>query len=43
MLGGLTGVAALPSKEFLKLVTISYWVAFPVAWWMMHKWLQGYE
>ncbi len=38
-----TGIAALLSKEFLKLVSISCIVAFPVAWWMMHNWLQGYD
>lgn len=37
------GIAALLSKEFLKLVAISCLVAFPIAWWMMHSWLQSYE
>src|SRR5215831_14950004 len=30
------------SKDFLKLVTISALIAFPVAWWAMHKWLQDF-
>jgi ABC-type antimicrobial peptide transport system permease subunit len=35
----LTGLLA---KEFLQLVTLSCIIAFPVAWWFMHSWLQGY-
>ncbi|HEY4877415.1 MAG TPA: FtsX-like permease family protein [Puia sp.] len=35
----LTGLLA---KEFLQLVTVSCIIAFPVAWWFMHSWLQGY-
>lgn len=30
------------SKDFLKLVLISALIAFPVAWWAMHSWLQGF-
>jgi ABC-type antimicrobial peptide transport system permease subunit len=37
-----TGIAGLLSKDFLKLVMISFLVACPVAWWMMHIWLQNY-
>lgn len=36
------GITALLSKDFLKLVMISFVLACPVAWWMMHKWLQDY-
>jgi putative ABC transport system permease protein len=36
---GLTGLLA---KEFLKLVTVSCIIAFPLAWWFMHNWLQNY-
>ncbi len=36
------GLAALLSKEFLQLVAISCLIAFPVAWWMMKDWLDGY-
>jgi ABC-type antimicrobial peptide transport system permease subunit len=39
----ISGIAALLSKDFLKLVTISCLVAFPLSWWMMHNWLQGYD
>ncbi len=37
------GITALLSKDFLKLVGVSCIVAFPVAWWMMHSWLQNYQ
>ncbi len=37
------GITTLLSKDFLQLVIISCLVAFPVAWWMMHAWLQNYE
>lgn len=37
------GLAGLLSKDFLKLVAISCIIAFPVAWWMMHNWLETYE
>jgi len=36
---GLTGLLA---KEFLQLVTVSCIIAFPIAWWFMHNWLQDY-
>jgi predicted permease len=37
------GLAGLLSKEFLILVMISCLIAFPIAWWMMHNWLDSYE
>jgi putative ABC transport system permease protein len=37
-----TGIASLLSKDFLKLVMISFLVACPVAWYMMSKWLEDY-
>jgi putative ABC transport system permease protein len=37
------GIAGLLSKDFLQLVGISCLIAFPVAWWMMNNWLQGYQ
>jgi len=37
-----TGITALLSKDFVKLVIISFLIAAPVAWWGMHKWLQTY-
>jgi putative ABC transport system permease protein len=36
------GVTGLLSKDFLQLVIISAIIAFPLAWWAMHNWLQGY-
>jgi len=38
-----TGIIGMLSKDFLKLVLIAAVIAFPVAWWMMHKWLNDFE
>ncbi len=38
-----SGITTLLSKDFLQLIAISCLVAFPVAWWMMHSWLQNYK
>jgi putative ABC transport system permease protein len=40
--GSVSGIAALLSRDFLQLVGLSVLVAFPVAWWLMHNWLQDY-
>jgi putative ABC transport system permease protein len=37
-----TGVVALLSKEFIKLVAISFIIATPIAWLAMHKWLEAF-
>jgi putative ABC transport system permease protein len=37
-----TGLVALLSKDFLKLVGIAFLVAAPVAWWAMNRWLQDF-
>ncbi|MGC4035905.1 MAG: ABC transporter permease [Chitinophagaceae bacterium] len=37
------GIATLLSIEFLQLVIVACLVAFPIAWWIMHNWLQKYE
>jgi putative ABC transport system permease protein len=37
-----TGITALLSKDFLKLVMVSFLIASPVAWWLMHVWLRQY-
>lgn len=43
VLGGSTaGVAVLLSKEFIRLVILACVIAFPLAAWVMHQWLQGY-
>lgn len=38
----IAGIAGLLSKDFLQLVCLSALIAFPLAWWTMHSWLQGY-
>ncbi|MFN7116265.1 MAG: ABC transporter permease, partial [Saprospiraceae bacterium] len=35
-------IASLLSTEFMRLVLISNLVAFPVAWWVMRKWLEDF-
>lgn len=35
-------ITTLLSKDFAKLVIISFFLAAPVAWWGMHQWLEGY-
>jgi len=35
-------IIGMLSKDFLKLVTLSAIVAFPLAWLAMHSWLQGF-
>jgi len=39
----ITNITTLLSKDFLLLVFASCFVAFPLAWWMMHSWLQNYK
>jgi len=36
-------ITTLLSKDFLQLIALSAIIAFPIAWWVMHSWLQGYE
>ena len=36
------GLAGLLSKDFLKLVTISCFIALPLAWWIMYSWLETF-
>jgi putative ABC transport system permease protein len=38
----ISNIVQLLSKDFLKLVLLSAVVAFPVAWWIMHSWLQDF-
>jgi putative ABC transport system permease protein len=35
-------VSAMLSKEFIKLVLIACFIAFPLAWYVMNKWLQDF-
>ncbi|MBV7531808.1 ABC transporter permease [Chitinophaga sp. sic0106] len=36
-------IATLLSVDFVKLVLISFLIAAPFSYWMMHKWLQDYQ
>jgi ABC-type antimicrobial peptide transport system permease subunit len=35
-------ITLMLSKDFFALVFISILIAFPVSWWLMHSWLQGF-
>jgi putative ABC transport system permease protein len=37
-----SGIVAMLSKDFAKLIFIASLIAFPIAWWAMHKWLQSF-
>jgi putative ABC transport system permease protein len=37
-----TTIVSLLSREFLRLVFISLLIATPIAWYIMHRWLQGF-
>ena len=37
-----SNIAAMLSKDFLKLVLIAILIAFPLAWWAMNEWLKDY-
>ncbi|RYY36576.1 MAG: ABC transporter permease [Sphingobacteriaceae bacterium] len=36
------GLVLLLSRDFLKLVLLAALIAFPLAWWLMSKWLESY-
>jgi putative ABC transport system permease protein len=36
------GIVSLLSKDFLKLVFISFFIASPIAWYFINKWLEGF-
>jgi putative ABC transport system permease protein len=36
------GIVQLLSKDFVRLVLISFLIAVPAAWYFMHKWLQDF-
>ncbi|MGC4035904.1 MAG: ABC transporter permease [Chitinophagaceae bacterium] len=38
-----TGIAALLSKDFIKLVVIAILIASPLAWWAMNQWIQNFS
>lgn len=37
------GIVKLLSRDFLKLVIVSFVIAIPIAWWAMNKWLQEFN
>ena len=37
-----TGIVQMLSRDFLELVLIAAIIAFPIAWWTMHKWLSDF-
>ncbi len=39
---GIGEIVVMISKDFIKLVLIASVIAFPIAWWVMNKWLQGF-
>ncbi len=36
-------IAALLSKDFIRLVLLAFLIATPIAWYFLHKWLQGFN
>jgi putative ABC transport system permease protein len=38
----ISNIITMLSKDFLLLVVIAAIISFPVAWWVMHKWLQDF-
>src|SRR6266496_1914085 len=37
-----SNIVMLLSKDFIKLVIIAFVIASPIAWWIMHNWLQDF-
>ena len=37
-----SNILLLLSRDFLKLIMVANIIAFPVAWWIMHNWLQDF-
>ena len=37
-----SGIVSMLSKDFLKLIMVAMLIAFPLAWWAMHTWLQHF-
>lgn len=37
-----TGIVTLLSKNFIRLVLVASLVSFPIAWYLMHRWLQDF-
>ena len=41
--GSMLHICSLLSGEFIRLVSISLLIGGPIAWWIMHNWLQNYQ
>jgi putative ABC transport system permease protein len=37
-----TGIVAMLSRDFAKLLLVASLIAFPLGWWVMHNWLQNF-
>jgi putative ABC transport system permease protein len=37
-----SGIVNMLSVDFIKLILVSAMIAFPIAWWAMHKWLMNF-
>jgi putative ABC transport system permease protein len=37
-----SNIVSVLSKDFVKLILISFVIAFPIAWWAMSKWLEAF-
>jgi len=37
-----TGIVNLLSKDFVRLIIIAAFIAFPISWWAMNKWLEDF-
>jgi ABC-type antimicrobial peptide transport system permease subunit len=37
------GITAMLSLDFLKLVVFAILIGTPIGWWVMQRWLQGYD
>jgi len=37
-----SGIVKLLSKDFIRLILVSLFIAGPIAWWMMRNWLQNF-
>ncbi|HLY68582.1 MAG TPA: ABC transporter permease [Puia sp.] len=37
-----SNIALMLSKDFFKLILVSLFIAFPISWWAMNEWLQGF-